>query len=1118
MASPAPPPEPGGQAPAPTPAPPAGQAPATVAYGPDGRPIGYAAAPVAPPAGQPPQGAPAAADYQRFPPGYEHLAAQPAPPPAKTPLVTPGRVAIGAIALVLGILLAVVFRPAPSGPVPLPPPPVEAPPEVVRLEQENADLRDRVRELKQEHTTLMLKRQRLGGPQSLSQPLDWAARLARAGLSSRLGFLAMAAPLVAPAIAEVAATSPNQPQGPGYYEQRRLELLREQEELKNQIAMLESRIAELQGGNNRVEGFDQSDLVLMDRDQGAVAIVIDGDDYTVTAKALAGDMDRVITMVKKSGRARLTSNGNAVRRLKRLDPGERVTDKSAINAIEKLFRPRAYVPESADEDEMVAFKPRRGRGQDRYVIGYVVEKSDEPPSMKVATLDGVEEYGPRDLIDPPLFDNGESLLVSEPRIDFFDYALLQVARKLNTPEKAVYQRVALKTDIALNKGYYRQLSDYSAEKNIGWLGVSKQDEDRALRGVQNDLVGQQLLMERVAAGVDRYVEKRAADLGLPIVVRDKRVLLDLLQEQAIAGDARPVESLEKELRVMQAAAERGNLPYAEIDYEGTKRRVFYNQDDEQRFREFEEAMGGSSWVGTAANAGVAIAADAYGYGYGYGGGGGYRRGPGGGAFGFGGGGGGGGAGIGVGAGVSASFATEDFLYRDGRVYQSEGNQSTRATGGDDTDANRYRSVTFAEQAAKRDAALSIEDYGRLAAASHVLKVMVEEGSSPGELAYKVDLYTAEGDYLWGHSEEMPISPRPLAKTSYLASGQLFVLNPEERGRRKSQAHLSDGPRKLTRNGKLPPLVIERPPTAKKGEMVFRSLFTAEPVTVDRDTLVLTGASEERCGRLRLDDKSSFSEVPFDQKLRCVVLKLLEAVAPKAGEVIAVDPSTGTAKARLIDANKTWESDQRLRAKRPPEGDYTLAAGASAVPLPIDVIADRLGSSLVNLRFRSNSWGEATLRVGDRLVARDAEEPLVFIEATPYFRTRGIRQKEFWKMRREEWHPDVPGYDENSTPDREALDKVFTSQLGWNGMERRLDEASTRIEESLRDALISLDVPTTTNRSTGTGPTHVVTLYLKPISTGTVRLGVKVVAPTVSPAPIMHITPEVRIDHLTGWEP
>lgn len=914
----------------------------------------------------------------------------------------------------------------------------------------------------------------------------------------------------------------------------RRSLVAKKAKLQSEIVKLQTDIEVRQGRLDRIAGFDRADLVLTEKDQGAVAIRIDGDEYTLAATAARGDMPLVQSMLRRSGRARLSENGVVVRRLKRLKPGETIRSEEAIAAVDSLFAPREYVAAGATPDAMIAYQVGRRR-DDGVEVGFLLDQTDS--RLRIATLTGEKTFAIDELLEPPFIGTGDDLLLEEPRVSFFDYAMLQVARELNSKEKAVYQRVAIKTDINLNEGNSRELSDLSANKNLSWLTVSRTNEARSKRALADDVVGQQLLRHRQAEALDAQLQATASELGLPVVTRDRRAMIDLLQEQAINGDAAPVESLEKELRVMAAAAERGNLPYAEIEHDGRVRQVFYKRDDEQRFREFEESIGNSGWDAASASAAAAVSADAYGYGYGYGGGygeggaGRFRRGPRGGAYeygrggGFGGGGGGGGARVGQGASAEASVAAERYFYRDGRLYQSLGQQSTRENERETDDHDRYKAVKYAEQVAKRDAAISIEDYGRLAAASHVVDVRVQDGDSPDSLTYKVSLIrTDTGAVEWSDEATLPLAPRPPAKTTYLASGLLLCINPGEPDPRKP-AGLLDKPKVSRRSGLYTPTVIERSPAKIDGRYAIRSLFSQEPLSIEADLLIREGRSGEICCPLRLDDKDDLEAVPMSQRLRCVVLKLLEGVAPQAGEVLTVEADGRTAQVQMNNADRVWERGQRLRVLRAPEGEYTLARGGACDSVPVDVTVLKVGASIAEVRVDTSR--DAKLRAGDRLVARDAREPLVAVRKSQFFYPEAKTWGDYRLLHPGEETPEDPSFDKNAMPDRDTISKLYL-QLGWREMRSRLDTASTSVAKTLRDSLSSLRIPAAyTEAGTDdlpTGTTHLVHLYLKPTSSAIVELGVRVyhaegaALRTDNAVERMHLRPTARLSDLEAWRP
>lgn len=1153
-----------------------------VGYGPDGQPVyqpagaapqppAYSAAPAQQPvAYQQPVYTP---PHQPLPPQYlpahQSVAPQPVyqpnaghpaggyPPHAEAPRgpwLTPLRVTIAALILAVGVglLSLLASRLArPAGPEPPPPRPAA----LLEAEQELDGLKSAFDELMLKRETLLqqIEKRSPGIRPGLSQtrsPIrsESLAGLARLALvSPRFAILHAATPWLAMGLTAVVthAAGPAEPAGGpasaspvDWAERHRNELAdikAQQRELKREAGRLAQEIKWGEERLKRLVAFDQADLILLEQGNSAVAVDIEraGDQvkgYVMKGSARAGGVAEIAGLVRRADRLLITDRGSLARSLRKLKPGSRVTQPGDLKQLQEIWKPRRYVPDGVDVNKMVTFKriDRRfdATGSSQHVFGYLVDSSDD--SVTVATASavdrplGVEEFTRADVIGFPVVAEGVELLQLEPQLEFLDYAILRAAKELANPGQAVHQAVAVKMDIQVNPAFVKRLSAYSAETDISWFAVARDDEQIGEQLRRGDIKTQgpafRYVLEKLAAAAEDRLMQSASNLGLPLVTRDRKTMLALLEEQRIRGrESNPLPG--RVLRAMNAAAERGNLMYANITHEGRKRRVVFEKKDEQAFQSFAQERGGHSWRG--ASGGYTVGA--YGGGYGYGGGGSVHATPGGVAYGYGGGGGFGGGSVTYGA----SAAGEDLLYHNDRLFQSRGQQTYLSELNDEEARDAYQSVVYAEQVAKRDAELTIAEYGELAHATHVLRLTVEEGKAPDTVRYAVSLVTTPGGYEKQlGSAELPIERRPRELGSYPASGRLVVINPDEgrvgltRGDEVLQRPLRVTPRNDSTRDRIPALVVETIPYEHPTGAEYRGLFDGKPLAVDPDWI--DGEPEP----LRVGQ--SLKRVPPTNRLRVMVHEILRRVLTPAGEVVAVSDDGRTARVRLIDAEKLWKPGERLLVERASGGLVD-----DGVPfyqrLPFDLKVNKCQGNTVEVRCDDPAellWmsGEG-LQVGDRVVTRYAERPRVKVRQADFYFTNA---SSFDKWRRDDtWKEKHRDRDPRAFPDDESMRYLFKTK-GWGNVEGQLRQASAHLANVVQAALVEAGVDAayttaTTRELTDAGETDkLVHFYLVPKYSRARRKAYYFLGMTLYNAtpdiPPYNLEFRIRLQDLIEWRP
>ena len=185
------------------------------------------------------------------------------------------------------------------------------------------------------------------------------------------------------------------------------------------------------------------------------------------------------------------------------------------------WKPRLYVPEEATD--MVAFHDLR-RGKHR--IGYYLKHDNA--TVHFVGLSSRPEVAPRThiAVGSAQYGQPEELLEQDNRFDFIDYCLLQVAKKLSSPDEATHHRLAIHTKIDLSN------ATWSRTANAPSSGPVYQFLSRVLSS--NGTVRpstDHFKVVRNALEDDLYA--KLSNLGVSIVERES--IQELLAEQNLAG-------------------------------------------------------------------------------------------------------------------------------------------------------------------------------------------------------------------------------------------------------------------------------------------------------------------------------------------------------------------------------------------------------------------------------------------------------------------------------------------------------------------------------------------------------------------------------------------------------
>ena len=948
-----------------------------------------------------------------------------------------------------------------------PPPPLVTDPllkELEDLKEEKRSLESELKEASSELEKLWDDINKISPPAGPQASLRWEAgasvlcaiydRSAMAPLG-RLGLATLTTQLTAPE--PVAAGYSPAPEHENQFRKQIDELKDSNAKSRADLKEKKAEIDLAKDKLDRLKRFNDADLILLEGEQSAVGINAKGEGFEIAAVAVGTDsMLALQGMIARSRRALIADRTTLARSLRKVGPGEKVTRAEDLKALREIWRPQRYVPEEASVKKMVAIQRADRRfsatGSGQYVMGYLIGSNDGSKTVTIATTAAIDSelglmtFRARDVIGYPVVAEGEELLQIEPQLEMLDYAILRAAKELSTGEKATHQAVAVQTQIEVNPAFVKRLSSYSTESDISWLAVARDDQrmarDLDSEGLSNESFEFRKVLERLAEAAEVRLQKAASNLDLPLVTRDRQAMLDLAQEVRIARGGSEIPRARRVLEAMREAADRGNLKYAYIEHGGDKRRVVYQKEDEQQFKEFARQRGTHTWKGQHASFRV----DAWGSGHGYGRGGKVQRKKDGSLSYVDAGGGGGG---GASGGLDASVAREDYVYYDDQFYEAQGRQTYLDEMTDDQAHDAYQSVVFAEQVDKRYAELTIDDYGRIAGATHVLRLKVEEGAKAGTVRYVVSLQKVDGGFSKQLADiELPIEKDSRSVDSYLSSGELCVVNPKvkQRGNKAgSYLPLFVTPEPSSSQGKVPALVVERvpfgvPPT-------YRGLF---------DNKKISGESSWYVGRPSpIEVGKALEDVPATNRMRVAVHEIARRIKTPAGEVISVSNNGSEAKVRLNGVSQLWKPGERLIAFRKTSDGY----GSSLKRLPFDLTLKGARGDTAKLDCDDPAnllWAETTgLQVGDQVSPRVGKTTSIAVRYPHFYYAKSLTWDEY-RLSDDQLKQKPEALRPEAFPDDRAIRLVY-KYYGWNSVKGDLKAAQGSFPTSILSALNKLGV-------------------------------------------------------------
>ena len=298
----------------------------------------------------------------------------------------------------------------------------------------------------------------------------------------------------------------------------------EKDEVTKKRNQLKKQVESLKKGMTRLHAFQMADFLVLQPQSHCLGIrVLENGQFQVIARAkgrLALSADR---MAYSSNIHRVRDNRLA-RDLWLKSEIAQPLSSSLTKRLKAYWQPRVYVPEKASE--MISFHDLR-RGQHR--VGYYL--GHDEASLKFVGISSQPEQAPRSHINVGTAQRGrpEELLEQDDQFDYIDYCLLQVAKKMNSPEESTHHRLAIYAKLDLSEGNFQPIKRTDSGDPINdFLALVASASEQKLRSSQ--LRGH---LEAVRNALEDDVYAKLNKLGISVVEREN--VRALMSEQNMAG-------------------------------------------------------------------------------------------------------------------------------------------------------------------------------------------------------------------------------------------------------------------------------------------------------------------------------------------------------------------------------------------------------------------------------------------------------------------------------------------------------------------------------------------------------------------------------------------------------
>jgi hypothetical protein len=226
----------------------------------------------------------------------------------------------------------------------------------------------------------------------------------------------------------------------------------EKDEVTKKRNQLKKQVTSLKKGMTRLQACQMAEFLVLHPQSYSLGIRVQEDgQFLVIARAkgrLALSADR---MAYNSNIHRVRDNRLARDLWLKGDIAQPLSS-SLTKRLQAYWQPRVYVPEQATE--MISFHDLR-RGQHR--IGYYLGHDDA--SVNFVGISSQPEQAPRSHINVGTAQRGrpEELLEQDDQFDYIDYCLLQVAKRMNSPEESTHHRLAIYVKLDLSEGNFQPI-------------------------------------------------------------------------------------------------------------------------------------------------------------------------------------------------------------------------------------------------------------------------------------------------------------------------------------------------------------------------------------------------------------------------------------------------------------------------------------------------------------------------------------------------------------------------------------------------------------------------------------------------------------------------------------